>query len=238
VARERLVEGYREGLVALEGLLAHGRGEAFDYLLGEKTTPPADRAARAAAACLLLAERPVLSVNGNTAVLAGEAMVALSAAVPARLEVNLFHRTEERVSRIAAHLRSLGAREVLGEGADASIPGLDHPRGVCAREGIYGADVVVVPLEDGDRAEKLVAMGKKVIAVDLKPLSRTARKATIAVVDEVSRAIPGMTRWVEILRSGGGDLRREVESFDRHGNAKEVVRTIWSTLESPSASAD
>ena len=35
--REKLVRGFDRGLVAKEGLLAHGRGEAFDYLLGEKT---------------------------------------------------------------------------------------------------------------------------------------------------------------------------------------------------------
>ncbi len=36
--REKLVDGFDDGIVAKEGLLAHGRGEAFDYLLGEKTT--------------------------------------------------------------------------------------------------------------------------------------------------------------------------------------------------------
>ena len=34
--RKKLVEGFDNGLVAKEGLLAQGRGEAFDYLLGEK----------------------------------------------------------------------------------------------------------------------------------------------------------------------------------------------------------
>ena len=33
--RERLVDGFDKGLVAKEGLLAQGRGEAFDYLLGK-----------------------------------------------------------------------------------------------------------------------------------------------------------------------------------------------------------
>jgi len=33
--REKIVKGYNDGLVAKEGLLAHGRGEAFDYLIGE-----------------------------------------------------------------------------------------------------------------------------------------------------------------------------------------------------------
>ena len=34
--RQKLVKGFDAGLVAKEGLLAHGRGEAFDYMLGEK----------------------------------------------------------------------------------------------------------------------------------------------------------------------------------------------------------
>jgi len=48
-------------------LLAHGRGEALDYLLGEETTPVARKAIRAATALLLTSERPVISVNGNAA---------------------------------------------------------------------------------------------------------------------------------------------------------------------------
>src|SRR3970040_743198 len=42
--RERLVHGFDDGLVAKEGLMAHGRGEAFDYLLGEKTSKYAQNA--------------------------------------------------------------------------------------------------------------------------------------------------------------------------------------------------
>ena len=42
--REKLVEGFDKGLVAKEGLLAQGRGEAFDYLLGEKTGKAAKQA--------------------------------------------------------------------------------------------------------------------------------------------------------------------------------------------------
>ena len=57
--RQRLVDGHAQGIVATHGLLAHGRGEAFDYLLGERTTPAAARATEAAAAALVLAQRPV-----------------------------------------------------------------------------------------------------------------------------------------------------------------------------------
>jgi len=53
--RERLVSGFDDGLVAKEGLIAHGRGETFDYLLGEKTTKNAKKAIKAAALALILA---------------------------------------------------------------------------------------------------------------------------------------------------------------------------------------
>ena len=39
--RERLVDMARKGIVAEAGLIAHGRGEAFDYLLGESSPPQA-----------------------------------------------------------------------------------------------------------------------------------------------------------------------------------------------------
>ena len=48
--------------------------------------------------------------------------------------------------------------------------------------------MVLVPLEDGDRCEALVAAGKQVLAIDLNPLSRTSMMATVTIVDEVSRA--------------------------------------------------
>lgn len=35
--REHLARCAAEGILSLEGLTAHGRGEAFDYLIGEKT---------------------------------------------------------------------------------------------------------------------------------------------------------------------------------------------------------
>ncbi len=38
VVRERMSDLVREGVVAPTGLIAHGRGEAFDYLLGERTS--------------------------------------------------------------------------------------------------------------------------------------------------------------------------------------------------------
>jgi 4-phosphopantoate---beta-alanine ligase len=203
VARERLAACAREGVVSFEGLAAHGRGEAFDYLLGERTTESALLAERLAAAMLLSARSPIISVNGNTAALAAEAVADLQAASGAQVEVNLFHRTEERVEKIAGLLGAAGV-EVLGGRAEPLLS-LSHPRALCLREGIYSADTVLVPLEDGDRCAALVSMGKRVIAIDLNPLSRTARTATLTVVDELTRALPNISRACRELRAGEGE---------------------------------
>ena len=98
--REKLVNGFDGGLVAKEGLLAQGRGEAFDYLLGEKTGKAATSAIKAAAAQLLLAEMPVISVNGNIAALCPKQIVRLSKQIRAKLEVNLFYANEKRKKAI------------------------------------------------------------------------------------------------------------------------------------------
>ena len=231
-ARERLVEAHRQGIVAIEGLIAHGRGEAFDYLLGEKTTEPARAAERAAAAHLLTARKPVISVNGNVAALAAKAVARLANSVPAKVEVNLFHRTKPRVRAITAILRGAGVTEVLGTRADARIPGLKSARAWAARAGIFSADVVLVPLEDGDRAEALAAMGKTVIAVDLNPLSRTAQAAHITVVDEVTRALPNIRDDV-VRMKGDATLAREVLSnFENRENLAAVLRMLDARLRS------
>ena len=196
LCREKIAEGVHHGIVHETGLIAHGRGEAFDYLLGEKTNAIAENAAKAAAYKLYTANRPVISVNGNTAVLAGENIIKLAKIIDAAIEVNLFHRTIERVNAIVSFLSGHGAKHVLGKKCDARIPGLNHDRAKCSRDGIFAADVILVPLEDGDRCEALKAMGKTVITIDLNPLSRTARTADITIVDNVIRAIPAIETFV------------------------------------------
>ena len=192
LTRELLVNGVKDGIASMQGLIAQGRGEAFDYLLGERTTDSAMHAERAAVAMLLLAKKPVISVNGNTAALVAGEICALSKAVGAPVEVNLFHRTDERVGKIVSLLRSRGCMTVYGDTPDRLIPGLSHDRAKADSRGIYAADVVLVPLEDGDRCEALVKMGKKVIAIDLNPLSRTSRMASVTIVDNIVRAVPNM----------------------------------------------
>jgi len=234
VIREKLAEGFRKGLVHETGLIAHGRGEAFDYLIGERTTEIAELAEKTAAALLLIAKHPVISVNGNTASLVGRECVELAERIPAKIEVNLFHRTEERVRRIIEELESFGACDVLGNKPDARIEGLDHPRGLCCKEGIYSADVVLVPLEDGDRCEALVKMGKKVIAIDLNPLSRTSQRASITIVDNVVRAIPNISKWVDELRDKDmEELRDMVDSWDNKKSLQKTLEYISKRINPP-----
>ncbi|MGM0398829.1 MAG: 4-phosphopantoate--beta-alanine ligase [Halobacteriota archaeon] len=216
VTRHRIEAGVDAGITSRQGLIAEGRGEAFDYLLGEETIPSADAAERAAAAQLLLADHPVLSVNGNAAALVPDELVDLAEVVDADLEVNLFNRTPERMRAIAEHLRAHGATTVKGLEADERIPGLEHERAKVDADGIHDADVVLVPLEDGDRAEALAEMGKVEIVIDLNPLSRSPRTAAIPVIDNILRAIPNITAHARALESASREeLRQIVDDFDR-----------------------
>lgn len=224
--RERLVKGWRDGIVVPEGLIAQGRGEAWDYLFGEETSAPALVAEKAAAAHLVAARRPVISVNGNVAALAPREVVRLSQAARARIEVNLFHRTEPRVRRIVQRLRRAGAQDVLGPHPDARIPGLESKRALCHRDGIYRADVVLVPLEDGDRAQALARMGKTVIAIDLNPLSRTSRAATVPIPDELSRALLNLTAFVKEIREDPAETRRILKTYRKTENRGAVFRFL------------
>jgi 4-phosphopantoate--beta-alanine ligase len=232
--REKLIEHFNEGVVASAGLIAHGRGEAFDYLLGEKTTAPAKKAIEAAAAMLLTAKKPVISVNGNTAALVAPEIVKLAKIVDAKIEVNLFYRTMEREVAIKRLLEKAGAKEILGVGKEASvtIPELGSERRRVDPRGIFIADVVLVPLEDGDRTEALLKMDKKVIGIDLNPLSRTAQKATITIVDNVVRALPKLVEAAKKLKMYGVEKCREIISnFDNKRNLAESINLIKERLE-------
>jgi 4-phosphopantoate--beta-alanine ligase len=226
--RQALVEGYEKGLVSEEGLIAQGRGEAFDYLLGEQTGEFARRAIRAAVASLLLAKRPVISVNGNLAALSPKGVVGLAKATGARIEVNLFYRTEKRVRAIARHLEQSGAKGVLGAGKGlVSIPELFSQRRKVSKEGIYEADVVLLAMEDGDRTRALRRMGKRVIAIDLNPLSVTAQEADITIVDNVVRARPALVKEANGLKKAeNGRLLGIVRDYDNRKALKEALARI------------
>lgn len=223
IMRQRLANGMSRGLVHETGLIAHGRGEAFDYLLGETTIPVALDAEKSAAVRLLLAKHPVISVNGNVVALVPGDCVKLAECIPAILEVNLFHRTSDRIQRLTRELLDYGAISVLGEHADARIPGLDHDRGLCEKQGIFSADVVLVPLEDGDRCESLRRMNKFVITIDLNPLSRTSRTANITIIDNVCRAMKNIVKWAEKLKTFD---HSDLEMLCNQWNNKEQLYAV------------
>ncbi|MDG6225108.1 MAG: phosphopantothenate/pantothenate synthetase [Candidatus Thermoplasmatota archaeon] len=227
MTRDKLVEGFLKGLAAPQGLIAHGRGEAFDYLLGEETCPEAREAIAAAAYRLLTAQSPVVSVNGNVATLCPEEISQLCNLLSCPAEVNLFHRSEERVRLIAAELRKSGCERVTGEHPDSMIPGLDHSRALASGDGMMGADVALVPLEDGDRCEALKAMGKFVITIDLNPLSRTARKADISIIDNITRALPELREGIALLKGLGEEgLKEAEEAFEDYDNERVLAQLL------------
>ncbi|AEG18064.1 4-phosphopantoate--beta-alanine ligase [Methanobacterium paludis] len=232
VLRARIVEASKAGILADSAMIAHGRGEAFDYLIGEKTTQNAKEAVKAAAAALILAEHPVVSVNGNTTALVSEDIVRLSNTLKAPIEINLFYRTPQRVEKIEKILKEKGAKNVLGVENEKKglIKGLKGPRANASFEGVYKADVVLVPLEDGDRAEALVANGKTVITIDLNPLSRTAKTSFVTIVDNVVRAIPLITEEVKKLRNcDETELRNILNNFDNSLNLEKSLKIISKT---------
>lgn len=218
--RELLVKGVEEGITSKAGLIAHGRGEAFDYILGEETILEAEFAEKRAIYELMNAENPVISVNGNVAALVPKNIVKLAERLNAKLEVNLFHRTEERIKRIADKLKENGADHIYGLEPDQEIPGLDHARALCSYDGIYSADVVLVPLEDGDRAEALSDMGKTVITIDLNPMSRTSKTSDITIVDNLTRAIKNML-----------ELEPSEKDFNNEENLSSVLKYMSNRLD-------
>ncbi len=231
--REKLVEGFDNGLVAKEGLLAHGRGEAFDYLLGEKTGKATLQAIRAAAAQILVAEMPVISVNGNIAALCPKQIVKLSKQIKAKLEVNLFYVNEKRKQAIIKTLKKNGANEILGSKITSSkkLPGIDSARRIVDKDGIFVADVVIVPLEDGDRTMALRKAGKTVITFDLNPLSRTSQTANITIVDNVTRAIDLLINESKKLsKKNKKSLQKIIDEFDNKKNLRENIIQIKNNL--------
>ena len=225
--RRKLTAQLDAGVLVPEGMIAHGRGEAFDYLIGEVTTPPARHAIEAAAASLILAEYPVISVNGNVAALAARDVAELARASGASVEINLFHRLPGREEAIARLLRDAGVKKILGIEPSATIPEIGSGRRRVDPDGILVADVVLVPLEDGDRSEALRKLGKTVITVDLNPLSRTSQTASISIVDNIVRALPRLTdEVVQSSKIGRDGLREIVSLFDNQRNLGRILNHI------------
>jgi len=232
--RHKIIEGMKNLITAEAGLIAHGRGECFDYILGERTNDIAKNAIKAAVALLLLANKPIISVNGNTAALCPKYIVELSNAVNAPLEINLFYRKEGRIGAIKQVLENAGAPKLLGidEEKMVEIKELSSYRRIIDPNGIYLADVVLIPLEDGDRTEALKKLNKQVIAVDLNPLSRTSLCADITIVDNIVRTLPEMIKIArELKKFSENELKKIIENFDNKKNIQNTLDLIINYIE-------
>ncbi len=74
-------------------------------------------------------------------------------------------------------------------------------------------------------------IGKKVIAIDLNPLSRTAQSATITIVDNIIRAFPRLVEKVRELKNyERGKLEEILASFNNKKNLGEALLFISERL--------
>ena len=225
--RDLIAKGLEEGITSVHGLIAHGRGESFDYLIGEKTNEFAKISVASAAALLLLAEHPVISVNGNAAALATKELAVLSKLLNCPLEVNIFHASKRRELKIKNHLKKHGAKDVLLPDKKYKIKYLESNRKFVNPNGILKADVVFVPLEDGDRAGALIKNGKKVVTIDLNTLSRTAQEATITIADNITRAMPLLLKTInQYKKYNKNKLREIIKHYNNKKALKEAVKKI------------
>ena len=231
--REKLEKGVKKGITSAGGLIAHGRGEAFDYLLSEKTHPFALQAIRAAAAYLLSAKRPVLSINGNSMALGGYEFIKIARLLDCMIEVNLFDYSEKRRKIIESDLIKLDATRVLAARGREKIiiPEIASKRAIVMREGIGSSDCVLVPLEDGDRCRALIKMGKKVITVDLNPLSRTAKYATVTIIDNITRCLPLLFRQIRQLKKKDKKMTSEIiKNYQNKKILEAGLKAIYAKL--------
>jgi 4-phosphopantoate--beta-alanine ligase len=230
-ARHLLEEGLKSGITTTTGLIAHGRGESLDYLLGEKSHPFAIEAMQATCAKMLNAKKAIISINGNTAMLVAKEFCELADATGALLEVNLFYDAPGRREKIAEHFRKFG-KEILGVKPNAKVQGLTSARANVDADGIDSADFVLVSLEDGDRTEALIKNGKFVSAIDLNPLCRTSKMANITIVDNVSRAIPLMVKYcLEVAKGLSFEKREDIyKLFNNQNNLVLAEKALRSSF--------
>jgi 4-phosphopantoate--beta-alanine ligase len=234
MTRDQIIEGMHDKVVAEAGLIAHGRGEAFDYILGESTPTIVMEQERLAVITMLLAKSPIISVNGNVAALCANGIVKLSKALNAPLEVNLFYRSDERLKAIERTLIEAGAEEIYGinQKYQATISEITHKRRIVDSRGIKIADCVFVPLEDGDRTEALRRIGKTVVTVDLNPLSRTSLAASVTITNNIIRAVDEMTNLVDFYsQKGQAELRELRASINNEDLLRKVLQFMSNRLD-------
>lgn len=232
--REKIIDGMYQKIVAEAGLIAHGRGEAFDYILGESTPQFALDQEKLGVITLLLAKSPVISVNGNVAVLCPKEIVELGLVLEAPLEINLFYRKPERVIAIEDVLKNAGAQKIYGTDpqSQVAIPEISHERRIVDSRGIARSDCVFVPLEDGDRTMALRKLGKDVVTVDLNPLSRTSITASVSITNNIIRAATEMVNFAKKFKEMNiMDLEKEKKGLDNKILLQEALKFMSARLE-------
>ncbi len=90
--------------------------------------------------------------------------------------------------------------------------------------------MIIVPIEDGDRAEALVKMGKTVISIDLNPLSRTSKMASVSISDEMTRALENIIEFVKELKGKEGEISDIISSFSNRDNRRDALESICGSL--------
>jgi len=234
ITREKIIKGMHTKIVAEAGLIAHGRGEAFDYILGEKSPEYALQQEKLAVITLLLAKNPIISVNGNVAALCAKEIVELGKFLNAPLEINLFYRTQERINAIEEVMRISGAEVLFGidPNHQETIPELSHQRRIVDSRGIAHSDCVFVPLEDGDRTMALRKLGKSVVTVDLNPLSRTSLTASVSIINNIIRAATEMVSFTKKFQGVSvQELEREKKQLDNKKLLQEALKFMSTRLE-------
>jgi 4-phosphopantoate--beta-alanine ligase len=110
------------------------------------------------------------------------------------------------------------------------IPELSSNRRKVDQEGIFMSDVVFVPLEDGDRTIALKKMNKKVICIDLNPLSRTSLSSDVSIVDNIVRAVPQLIENIEYHKKNSTE--KELKDIVHRFNNNEIIKESLDILKS------
>ena len=71
-----------------------------------------------------------------------------------------------------------------------------------------------------------------VISIDINPLSRTSRTATVPVCDEMSRALENIIRFVKELKGKDDAVDDIINTYSNTDNRKQVLHQIAEYLES------
>jgi 4-phosphopantoate--beta-alanine ligase len=74
-------------------------------------------------------------------------------------------------------------------------------------------------------------MGKTVITIDLNPLSRTSRTATISIVDNLTRALSNMVKFAgEMKKERKEELVKIITTYDNKRILSEAISEIQEHL--------